>query len=135
MTVRGVSAGRIVFELFADTIYGYPELFRTLCTGEKGVSQTSKPLHFKGTDIRLFSTDDYITGGNLGNMTSDEAQSIYGDLKPVASHVVIGKVIQGIEVLHEMKIAFSNQPPCFLDIKEMVIANSEKLIVYLTYMD
>ncbi|CAM8950815.1 unnamed protein product [Rhodiola kirilowii] len=169
ITIRGLSAGRIIFELFTDIIPDYVELFRAICTGEKRVSQKGKPLHYKGTSITYFHKD-YILGGNFGTMTSDEAQSIYGDLKPVgkefikesitlgnlfmflkpdrrrdcsvgifismkqnpaeytfAPNVVIGKVIQGIEVLHAIKIAFSNGPSRHLDMNEMVIANSGQL--------
>ncbi|KAL9680224.1 hypothetical protein QQ045_018102 [Rhodiola kirilowii] len=169
MTIHGVPAGRITFELFADIMPDRVELFRTLCTGEKGVSQTGKLLHYKGTSIG-FHTPDWILVERLDAMNCAEAQRFYRDLKPVGkefikesftlgnlfmflenvsyryysfgifistgqyspdgldySRVVIGKVIQGIEVLHAIQIAFPNRPNCSRDKNEMVIANSGQL--------
>ena len=42
--------GRLVMELFADTTPRTAENFRSLCTGERGLSHTSnKLLHYKGS--------------------------------------------------------------------------------------
>jgi peptidyl-prolyl isomerase D len=43
------SAGRIIFRLFNDIVPKTAENFRALCTGEKGIGKTGKPLHFKGS--------------------------------------------------------------------------------------
>ena len=42
-------AGRVTFELFADTHPFTAENFRCLCTGEKGLGLEGKQLHFKGS--------------------------------------------------------------------------------------
>lgn len=44
----GSPLGRIEFELFADVVPKTAENFRALCTGEKGIGKSGKPLHYKG---------------------------------------------------------------------------------------
>lgn len=48
ISLGGLQAGRIVFELFTDIVPKTCENFKALCTGEMGLGQTTKkPLHYK----------------------------------------------------------------------------------------
>ena len=70
--------GRIEFELRADAAPTTAENFRALCTGEKGVGQSGKPLHFKGSAFHRIIPGFMAQGGDFtaGNGTGGE--SIYG---------------------------------------------------------
>jgi len=78
ITIGGRPAGRIQFELFADVAPKTAENFRALCTGEKGVGKSGKPLHFKNCPFHRIIPEFMCQGGDftVGNGTGGE--SIYG---------------------------------------------------------
>ena len=56
VTIGGQAAGRVIMELYADKVPATAENFRCLCTGEKGVGKSGKPLHFKGSSFHRVIT-------------------------------------------------------------------------------
>lgn len=78
MTLDGKSAGRVEFELYDDLVPKTATNFKALCTGEKGIGKSGKPLHFKGSAFHRVIPQFMCQGGDFtaGNGTGGE--SIYG---------------------------------------------------------
>ena len=79
MTIGGEEAGRIEFEIFSDTTPRTAENFRALCTGEKGVGKSGKPLHYKGSKFHRCIKDFMLQGGDFTNGNGTGGESIYGE--------------------------------------------------------
>ena len=80
LTVGNIPLGRIIFELFTEVAPKTAENFRSLCTGEAGIGQTTeKPLHYKGCLFHRVVKNFMIQGKKFGILDHfDSAKVVKG---------------------------------------------------------
>ena len=78
VAIGKAAPSKITFELFNDVVPKTAENFRALCTGEKGMGKSGKPLHYKGSSFHRIIPQFMLQGGDFTHGTGVGGESIYG---------------------------------------------------------
>jgi peptidylprolyl isomerase len=79
LTLDGRALGHVEMELFSDVAPKCAENFRALCTGERGMGTSGKPLHFKGSRFHRIIPGFMCQGGDFTRGNGTGGESVYGN--------------------------------------------------------
>ena len=78
LSVNNEKLGRVIFLLYSQCPKT-AENFRCLCTGEKGIGKSGKPLHYKGNHFHRIIPGFMVQAGDIINNDGTGGESIYGE--------------------------------------------------------
>ena len=78
VSIDGAPAGRLEFDLFGGVAPRTVENFRCLCTGERGVGEQGKRLHYEGCTFHRIVASCFCQTGDIIDGTGTGGESIYG---------------------------------------------------------
>jgi len=82
ISIGGRQAGKLVVELYDDVVPRTAENFAALCTGERGVGNSGKKLHFKGSKFHRIIPGFMCQGGDFTAGDGTGGESIFGGKFP-----------------------------------------------------
>jgi peptidyl-prolyl cis-trans isomerase-like 6 len=88
VTIDGVAAGKLVFELYTSVCPKTCGNFKQLCTGEAGTTEAGVVLSYAGSVIHRIQERGWVQGGDIVEQSGAAGASIYGDAFPDENFVV-----------------------------------------------
>lgn len=77
ISIKNKFVGRMTFELFDKDVPKTCENFKSLCTGERGVSSKGYPLNFRGSQFFRVISGFMAQGGDISQNNGKGGESIF----------------------------------------------------------